>query len=462
MVRARPAVKKVLEMQATETLSQGLKREYQVVLPAGELAEKLDAQIASMKDKVQIKGFRPGKVPVGHLKRVYGKSIMGDVVQEAVNAAQQKILDDNKLRLAAAPKFNFPEDKGEMEKVLEASGDLTFSIAFEVLPTFEVGSFDDVEVERLVAEVSDGEIEDAIKRLVDRNRVYTAREEGAAAENGDKLTIDFVGKIGDEAFEGGTAQGVDLVLGSGSFIPGFEDQLIGAKAGEDRTVNVTFPEDYSAANLAGKDAVFDVKVTAVAAPGEQAVDDEFAKGFGFEGAEKLREAIAERLKGDHDKASREKLKRTLLDALDKRYAFDLPEELVSHEFDGIWNQLLAEQRSTGKSFEDDGTTEEAQRADYRRIAERRVRLGLVVAEVGESAGVKVTDDEVTRGIVDQARQFPGQEKLLWEYYQKNPQALAQIRAPIFEEKVIDHILGQAKVTDKTVSKEELFKPQDDE
>ncbi|MCW2285733.1 trigger factor [Rhodoblastus acidophilus] len=449
-------------MQATETLSQGLKREYRIVLPASELAEKLDAQIASMKDKVQIKGFRPGKVPVGHLKRVYGKSIMGDVVQEAVNAAQQKILDDNKLRLAAAPKFSFPEDKGEMEKVLEASGDLTFSLAFEVLPTFEVGSFEDIEVERLVAELPDSEVEEAIKRLVDRNRAYTAREEGAAAENGDKLTIDFVGKIGDEAFEGGTAQGVDLVLGSGSFIPGFEDQLVGAKAGEDRAVNVTFPEDYSAQNLAGKAAVFDVKVTAVAAPGEQAVDDEFAKGFGFESAEKLREGIVERLKGDYTKASREKLKRTLLDALDKRYAFDLPEELVNHEFEGIWNQLLAEQRSTGKSFEDAGTTEEAQRAEYRRIAERRVRLGLVVAEVGESAGVKVTDDEVTRGIVDQARQFPGQEKLLWEYYQKNPQALAQIRAPIFEEKVIDHILGQAKVTDKTVSKEELFKPQDDE
>lgn len=449
-------------MQATETLSQGLKREYQVILPAGELAEKLDAQIASMKDKVQIKGFRPGKVPVGHLKRVYGKSIMGDVVQEAVNAAQQKILDDNKLRLAGAPKYNFPEDKGEMEKVLEASGDLTFSIAFEILPTFEVGSFEDIEVERLVAELDESEVEEAIKRLVDRNRSYTAREEGVAAENGDKLTIDFVGKIGDEAFEGGTAQGVDLVLGSGSFIPGFEDQLVGAKAGEDRAVNVTFPEDYSAQHLAGKSAVFDVKVTAVAAPGEQAVDDEFAKGFGFESAEKLREGIAERLKGDYAKASREKLKRTLLDALDKRYAFDLPEELVAHEFEGIWNQLLAEQRSSGKSFEDAGTTEEAQRADYRRIAERRVRLGLVVAEVGESVGVKVTDDEVTRGIVDQARQFPGQEKLLWEYYQKNPQALAQIRAPIFEEKVIDHIIGQAKVTDKTVSKDELFKPQDDE
>jgi len=449
-------------MQATETLSQGLKREYQVVLPAGELAEKLDAQIASMKDKVQIKGFRPGKVPVGHLKRVYGKSIMGDVVQEAVNAAQQKILDDNKLRLAGAPKFNFPEDRGEMEKVLEANGDLTFSVAFEILPTIEVGTFDDVEIESLVAEVPESDIEDSIKRLVERNRPYNAREEGAGAEKDDKLTIDFVGKIGDEAFEGGAAQGVDLVIGSGQFIPGFEDQLVGAKVGDDVKVTVTFPADYSAENLAGKEAVFDVKVTAVAAPGEQAVDDEFAKGFGFESAEKLREGVADRIKGDYAKASRDKLKRALLDALDKKYSFDLPQELVEQEFQGIWNQAMAQQRSTGKTFEDEGTTEEAQRADYRRIAERRVRLGLVVAEVGDSAGVQVTEDEVTRGIVEQARAFPGQEKMLWDYYQKNPQALAQIRAPIFEDKVIDHILAKAKVTEKTVSKEELFKPLDDE
>lgn len=227
-------------------------------------------------------------------------------------------------------------------------------------------------------------------------------------------------------------------------------------------VTVTFPADYSAANLAGKEAVFAVKVSAVAAPGEQAVDDEFAKGFGFDSAEKLREAIEERVKGDYDKASREKLKRALLDALDKRYAFELPQDLVEQEFQGIWNQALAEQRSTGKSFEDEGTTEEAQRADYRRIAERRVRLGLVVAEVGEKADVKVTDQEVTRGIVEQARQFPGQEKMLWDYYQKNPQALAQVRAPIFEEKVIEHILSLVKVSERTVSKDELFKPMEDE
>ncbi len=449
-------------MQATETLSQGLKREYQVVLPAGELAEKLNSQIAGLKDKVRINGFRPGKVPTSHLKRVYGKSIMGDVVQEAVNDAQAKILEDNKLRLAGQPKLNFPEDREEMEKVLEAEGDLKFSIAFEILPTFEVGSFEDLEIERLVAEVPEDEVEESIKRLVDRNRAYNAREEGAAAEKGDKLTIDFVGKIGDEAFEGGSAEGTDLVLGSDSFIPGFEDQLIGAKTGEQRKVTVTFPAEYQAAHLAGKEAVFDVTVKSVAAPGEQAVDDEFAKGFGFEDAGKLREAVKDRIKGDFDKASRDKLKRALLDALDKRFAFDLPEDLVEQEFQGIWNQVQAEQRATGKSFEDEGTTEEAQRADYRRIAERRVRLGLVVAEVGEKAGVKVADDEVTRGIVEQARQFPGQEKLLWDYYQKNPQALAQIRAPIFEDKVIDHIVSQAKVTDKTVAKEELFKPLEDD
>jgi len=449
-------------MQATETLSQGLKREFQVVLPAADLAQKLNAQIDGMKDKVRINGFRPGKVPSSHLKRVYGKSIMGDVVQEAVNDAQQKILAENNLRLAGQPKLNFPEDRDEMEKVLEATGDLKFSIAFEVLPTFEVGSFEELEVERLVADIPESEVDESIQRLLERNRAYSAREEGAGAENGDKLTVDFVGKVADEAFEGGTAQGVDLVLGSGQFIPGFEEQLVGAKAGEERKVTVTFPADYSAANLADKEAVFDVTVTAVSAPAEQAVDDEFAKGFGFESAEKLREAVKERIQGDYAKASREKLKRTLLDALDKKFSFDLPEDLVEQEFTGIWNQVLAEQRSTGKSFEDEGTTEEAQRADYRGIAQRRVRLGLVVAEVGEKAGVKIADDEVTRAIVEQARQFPGQEKVLWDYYQKNPQALAQIRAPIFEDKVIDHIVAQAKVTDKTVSKDELFKPLEDD
>jgi trigger factor len=449
-------------MQTTETLSQGLKREYQVVLAAAELAAQLDAQLSEMKDKVRINGFRPGKVPVGHLRRLYGKSIMGDVVQKAVNDAQTKILNDNKLRLAGQPKLEFPEDQAEMEKVLEATGDLAFKLAFEVLPSFEVGSFGDIELERLVAEVPEEDIEKQLKDLADRNRSFEAREEGAAAQNGDKLTIDFVGRIGDEAFEGGTAEGVDLVLGSGSFIPGFESQLEGAKAGDERKVVVTFPAEYQAAHLAGKEAVFDVKVTAVAAPGEVAIDDELAKKFGFEDVSKLREAVVSRIKADYDRASRDKLKRALLDALDKKFDFELPQDMVESEFSGIWGQIQAEQNASGKSFADEGTTEDEQRAEYRRIAERRVRLGLVVAEVGEKAGVKVGDDEVTRAIVERARQFPGQEKLFWDYYQKNPQALAEIRAPIYEEKVVDHIVALAKVADKTVSRDELFKAEDED
>lgn len=448
-------------MQTTETLSQGLKREYQVILAAAELAAKLDAQLAEMKDKVRINGFRPGKVPVGHLRRLYGKSIMGDVVQQAVNDAQTKILNDNNLRLAGQPKLEFPEDQGEMEKVLEATGDLAFKLAFEILPSFEIGSFEDVELERLVAEIPEEDVEKQLKELADRNRSYAPREEGAAAQDGDKLTIDFVGRIGDEAFEGGTAEGVDLTLGSGSFIPGFESQLEGAKVGDERKVVVTFPEEYQAAHLAGKEAAFDVTVKAVAAPGEVAIDDELAKKFGFEDVAKLREAVTGRIKADYDRASRDKLKRALLDALDKKFDFELPHDMVESEFNGIWAQIQAEQNASGKSFADEGTTEDEQRAEYRRIAERRVRLGLVVAEVGDKAGVKVGDDEVTRAIIERARQFPGQEKLFWDYYQKNPQALAEIRAPIYEEKVVDHIVGQAKVSDKTVSKDELFKVEDD-
>jgi trigger factor len=449
-------------MQTTETLSQGLKRQYQVVLSAAELASKLDAQLAGMKDKVRINGFRPGKVPPGHLKRLYGKQIMSDVVQEAVNEAHQQIVTENKLRLAGQAKIDIGEDRAEMEKVLEAKGDLKFSVSFEILPTFEVGSFDDVELERLTAEVPEEEVQQSIDQLVERNRTFQPREEGAASQTGDKLTIDFVGKIGDEAFEGGTAEGVDLVLGSGQFIPGFETQLEGAKAGDERTVNVTFPADYQAEKLAGQDAVFAVKVTAVAEPVAAVVDEAFAKNFGFDSVEKLREAVHDRVKSDYDKASREKLKRALLDALDKKFDFELPQEMVEQEFAGIWQQVEAEQKSTGKSFADEDTTEEEQRAEYRRIAERRVRLGLVVAEVGEKAGVKVADDEVSRAIMERARQFPGQEKLFWDYYQKNPQALAEIRAPIYEEKVVDHIVALAKVTDKTVSKEELFKVEDED
>jgi len=448
-------------MQVTETLSQGLKRAYKVVLPAKDLAARLDGQLAEMKGKARINGFRPGKVPVSYLKRVYGKSVMAEVMQNAVTEANRKIVEDNNLRLAHEPKIDFPEDQAEVEKALAAEGDLAYSVNLEILPTFEIGSFADVELERKVLKATDAEVDEAMKRLADRHRSFTPREEGAEAQSGDQATIDFVGKIDDVAFEGGSGENTDLVLGSNMFIPGFEDQLLGAKAGEERKVNVTFPADYGAANLAGKAAVFDVTVKAVSAPGEVEFNDEFAKGFGMEDLEKLKDAVRGNLQGEYDRMSAEKLKRSLLDALDKRYSFELPETLVNQEFDGIWRQVEAEQQRSGKTFADENTTEEAARAEYRGIAERRVRLGLLLAEVGDKAEVKITDDEMSAALVERVRQFPGQEKAVWDYYRNNQEALASVRAPLFEAKVVEHIVGQAKVTEVEVSREELMKQDED-
>ena len=448
-------------MQVTETLNQGLKRAYQVVLPAQDLAQRLDSQLVEMKDKVRINGFRPGKVPVAHLKRMYGKSVMAEVVQNAVNEVNRKIVDDNKLRLANEPKIDFPSDQAEVEKALEAKGDLNFSISLEVLPQFDIGKFDDVSIERPVLKIEESEVDDAINKMADRNRSFEARAEGEAAQSGDKVTIDFVGKIDDVAFEGGSATDTDLVLGSNMFIPGFEDQLVGIKAGEARKVNVTFPETYGAANLAGKAAVFDVTAKAIAKPGPVEINDEFAKGFGIESVEKLKDAVRTNLQGEYDRMSRAKVKRALLDILDKRYTFELPEGLVEQEFGGIWQQVQGEQQRTGKTFADENTTEEKAREEYMTIAKRRVRLGLLLAEVGDKAELKVTDDELSAALVERVRQFPGQEKAVWDYYRNNPEALASVRAPIYEEKVVDHIISQAKVTDKPVSKDELMKEEEE-
>ena len=450
-------------MQVTEVSSSGLKREYKVVLPAADLASRLEGELSGMKDKVQIKGFRPGKVPMSHMKRMYGRSVMGEVVQNAVNEANRKIVEDNGLRLAMEPKVDLASDQAALEQALEAKGDLAFTIALETLPTFEAGTFEAIELERQVATVEDVEIDKAVDRMAESNRSYTAKEgEDAVAADGDKVTVDFEGKLGDTVFEGGTGSDIDVVLGSDTFIPGFEAQLLGAKPGEERTVNVTFPENYMSAALAGQAATFAVKVKSIAVPGEVTIDDAFAKGFGFEDLAGLRTAVRGRMEDELSKASRDKLKRGLLDALDKKYSFDLPEGLVSQEFENIWQKVSAEQQKSGRSFEDEKTTEAESRAEYHRIAERRVRLGLVLAEVGEAAGVKIEDAEVTKALVEMVRQYPGQEKQVWEFYQKNPQALGEIRAPLFEEKVVDHIIAQAKVTDRTVSREDLFKVEADD
>ena len=330
-------------MQVTQTLSQGLKHEFKVVLPASELAAKLESQLAEMRAKAQIKGFRPGKAPMSHLKKLYGKNLMGEVLQEAVNEANRKIVEDNKLRVASGPKLDFPEDRDVVEKALEAAGDFSFGRTFETLPAIEIGAFDDIAIERPVASVSEEEVETAMKQFSERLREYEPKtEDGAKAEKGDKVTIDFDGKLDGVPFEGGTGGDVDLVLGSGTFIPGFEEQLEGVTAGEKRLVKTRFPDDYTAANLAGKEAEFDVTVKTISGPKPLEVDDELAKKYGFESLEAMRAAVRANIEADFDKASREKLKRKLLDALDKRYSFELPPSLVEQEFEGIWREVEKE------------------------------------------------------------------------------------------------------------------------
>ncbi len=449
-------------MQATQTNSEGLKREFKVVVPASELETRLVNELNALKDKVRINGFRPGKVPMTHMRRTYGRQVMVDIVQNAVNEANQQIVSENNLRLAMEPKVNLPEAREDVDAVIDAKADLSYTVALEILPTFEIADVSGVELEREVAEVTDAELDDALTRMAKQNRTFTARAEGEAAGDGDRVTINFVGKIDGEAFPGGSGDDVPVEIGSGSFIPGFEEQLVGVKAGDEKVVTATFPEDYQAAHLAGKTAEFDVKVISVEAGGEALVNDELGKSFGMDDLEALRNALRERIGVDFQAQSRRKVKRKLLDALDKLYSFELPPTLVQQEFDGVWQGVTAEMAQASRSFEDEGTTEEAAREEYKGIAERRVRLGLVLAEIGDKAEIKITEDELTRALVDRARQFPGQEKMVWDFYQKNPQALAELRAPIFEEKVVDHLLGQAKVVDKTVSKEELFKEDEED
>lgn len=442
-------------MQVTQTHSEGLKREFEIVLPAQDLSSRMQTQLGEMQAKARINGFRPGKVPVAHLKRLYGRSIMADVLQEAVTEARTKMIEENKLRLAGEPKFDVDGDQNVLERALESKGDLTFKVALEVLPKVEVGALDDIAIEKLVADVPDEEVDRIIGLLADQNRTFEPKGAGAVADKGDKVAIDFVGKIADETFDGGSGEDVDLVLGSNSFIPGFEDQIIGMGVGDHRTVTVTFPADYGAAALAGKAANFGVTLKSVSAPGALTIDDAFAKNFGMDDLAKLKESVRGNIERDYGSASRAKWKRALLDALDRKYAFDLPQGLVEQEFGAIWRQVEAEQKQTGKSFADENTTEDDAKAEYRKIAERRVRLGLVLAEIGEEAGVKVTQEEMNAALMERVRQYPGEEKQVWDFFRNNPQAMAQIQAPLFEDKVVDHIATKAQVTERKVTKDEL-------
>lgn len=447
-------------MQVTETLNEGLKREIKIVVPAAEMESRLMERLENAKDRVRLNGFRPGKVPVQHLRKIYGKSFMAEVVNELLNDSTRKILNERGEKAAMQPDITTTEDEAEAEQVLAGNADFSFSLSYEVVPEFELKDLEGVKVEREVVDVADEEIEAQVLRIAESARTYDTKS--GKAEKGDRVTMDFVGRIDGEPFEGGAGEDANLVLGSGQFIPGFEDQLVGAKAGEERAVKVTFPEDYSAAHLAGKEAVFDVKVKEVAAPGEIELNDELAKTLGLESIDRLREIVRGQIESQYGAVTRQKLKRQILDALDEMYRFDAPSNLVHAEFHNIWHHMEDDLAKAGRTFEDEDTTEEEAREEYNRLAERRVRLGLVLARIGEEAKVEVTDDEVQRALIETARQYPGQERQVFEYYTKNPDALANFRAPLFEEKVIDHLIGRITVTDRKVTKEELLAEEEEE
>jgi len=444
-------------MQVTETTNEGLRREFRVTLAATDLDARLTERLTEMKDRVRINGFRPGKVPVDHLKKVYGRAVMAETIDQMVRETNAKILTDRGLKLAMEPKITLPEDRSEVENVISGKTDLSYTVAVEVVPKIALADFKAIKLEKIVADVADADVDEAVHRLAEQNRTYTPRPEGAKAESGDRVIISLKGTVNGEAFEGGSGDNVPVKIGANAFLPGFEDQLVGIAAGEARTVNATFPADYPAEKLAGQPASFEVVAKSVEQPNELTIDDAFAVSLGLESLERLRHAVRERIAHDYAGASRQKLKRELLDKLDVLHKFEAPPSLVEQEFANVWNTVLADLKSQNRTFEQEGTTEEKAREEYSGIADRRVRLGLVLAEIGDKNNIKVSDDEVARAVMERARQYPGREREVWDYYQKNPNALASVRAPIYEEKVVDFIVELADVVEKKVTKDELFK-----
>jgi trigger factor len=445
-------------MQVTETLNEGLRRKLSVVIPAADLIAKRDERLNELKDRANIKGFRPGKVPVAHLKKVYGRSVMSEALQDTINTTVQESLTERAERAATQPAIDLPEDQSILNQVLEGEADLTFEVAYEVLPKIEPMDFKTIKLEMPVVEVADEDVEKEVKRVFLNNREFERKGDDGVVAEGDKLGLKFTGKINGEPFEGGTSDHAHLTVGAGEYIPGFEEQLVGMKAGEPKEISVTFPEDYGNAELAGKAAVFEVEILHIDAPKEDGeLNDAFAQSLGLEDLNQLRSEVRKQMEVAHSQMVRQRVKRQVLDALDDGHRSEVPQKLVEVEFETIWQRVTHEIEHHGRSFADEGTTEEEAREQYKRIAERRVRLGLVIAEIGNRNKIEVTEEEHQQALVAEIRRFPGQEQQVYDYYRKNPEALAQLRAPVFENKVVDFLVELAEKTEKPMTRNELAK-----
>lgn len=435
-------------MNVTETLSQGLKREYKVVIPAQDLQTKYSDKLNKLTQNVRLPGFRPGKVPAALLRKRYGDALASEVVEEAVSETASKTLTDKGLRPALQPKLL---EVGKFEE----GKDLEFRFAIETLPDIEPMDFRQIALERVKVTVDEADIDAALMRLREGNPDLKTADAGRKAESGDVAVIDFAGTIGGTAFPGGSAEGHHLRLGSGGFIPGFEEQLLGSTADERRDVKVMFPADYPAKNLAGKEAVFAVTVKELKQASPAEPTDAFAERVGAKDMADLRAQIRKQIEGDYASLARMRLKRQLLDSLAEGHAFAVPEGMVDAEFNLIWREV-EEQKKQGQMDEaDKAKSEDELKAEYRKIAERRVRLGLLLAEVGKRQNIEVSREELGQAIVREAQRYPGQERKVIDYYQQNQDAMAQLRAPLYEDKVVDYILALAKLSEKSVTPKEL-------
>ena len=435
-------------MQVTETLNEGLKRGYNIVVTADELAAKVDEKLVEARPEIEMKGFRKGKAPMALLKKQYGQRLMGEAMQESIDGAMSKHFEDSGDRPAMQPAVKMTNDDWK------EGDDIHVEMSYEALPTIPEVDLKKIKLEKMIAKADEASVDEALANLAETAQDFADRKKGTKAKDGDQVTIDFLGKVDGEAFDGGAAEDYPLVLGSNSFIPGFEAQLVGVKLGEEVEVNVTFPAEYGAENLAGKDAVFECKIKAVKAPKAAEINDELATKFGAEDLAALKGQITERLEAEYAGAARAVQKRHLLDALDKMVKFELPPSLVEAEAGQIAHQLWHDENPDvqGHDHPEIEPTDE-----HNTLAERRVRLGLLLAELGQKAEIQVTDAEMTQAMMNQARQYPGQEREFFEFVQQNPQMQQQMRAPLFEDKVVDYVFELATVTDKDVSKDELQK-----
>lgn len=441
-------------MQVTQTSSEGLKRDFTVVVEASEIEKKVTEKLTEVGQKVNLPGFRPGKVPMLVLRQRFGKSVMGEVLEETVNASSQQALNDNDLRPAQQPKIEITKfDDGE---------NLEFTIEVEVMPDFTPMDFSKLKLEKPVADVADDKVDEALQQIAGQQKSFVAISGKRKSKNGDAVLIDFLGKVDNVAFDGGAGEDHQLELGSNSFIPGFEEQLIGTKAGDDINVTVTFPENYGASELAGKEAVFEVKVKEIQEAGEVEINDDFAVKLGLDNLEALRKAVSDRMAEEYNQHSRQAMKRNLLDALAENHDFEVPPGMQAEEFKSIWEQFENELKRTEGSIEDSGQSEEELIEEYTAIAQRRVRLGLLLAEVGRINNIEVTNEEVQQAVMAQARAYPGQEQQVFEMFQQQPEMQAQLRAPIFEDKVVDFIVELAQVKENKVSVDDLMRDPDEQ